>query len=367
MSISGYLLTHMKLSLEQLMDLALEEARKGLGSTAPNPAVGAVVFKNGKILGTGYHKKAGGPHAEIHALRDAGEQAKGATMAVTLEPCSTQGRTGACTDAIRKAGIKKVVVGCVDPNPAHAGKGLEILREAGVEVISGVREAECRELIRAFSHVQKTGLPYVTLKMACTLDGRIADAIGNSKWITGPESRERVQELRRACDAILVGTRTVIRDDPSLMPRPMKGRKPLRIIPDRRGRIPLKRQVFSDGKPTLCLLGPEAPSQRELRLASQGVKTQVVPVSRDQLDWSRILKRLAVHGVQHLLCEGGGQLASALLKADLVQELHWVVAPKLIGQEGRPAVGPGWKLPEAPEFAVQTVDVCGTDVWFHLR
>jgi diaminohydroxyphosphoribosylaminopyrimidine deaminase/5-amino-6-(5-phosphoribosylamino)uracil reductase len=353
----------MKYSPEQLMALALIEARKGVGLTAPNPPVGAVVVKGGKLTGKGHHRKAGGPHAEVNAIRDAGSACKGATLVVTLEPCSTIGRTPACTDAILEAGFSRVIVGCMDPNPAHAGRGLDLLRNAGVEVIGNVLEPECRDLIRAFAQVQLTGMPYVTLKLACTLDGRIADARGNSKWITGPESRARVQELRRECDAILVGTQTVIADDPSLLPRPRRGRKPLRIVPDRQGRIPLTRKVFSDGNPTLCLVGPDVSSTRKTALDKRGVEWIEVALARGQISWKRTLKLLADHGVQHLLCEGGGQLASALLKADAVQELHWVVAPKLLGEQGRPSVGPGWTLPYAPEYTVRSVERLGEDCW----
>jgi len=345
------------------MELALAEARKGVGATAPNPPVGAVVVKRGQVIGTGYHRRAGGPHAEVYALRDAGEEAEHATLAVTLEPCSTSGRTPACTDAILKAGIRKVMVGCVDPNPAHAGRGLEILRNAGVEVIEGVCEKESQHLIRAFRHVQLTGRPYLTLKMACTLDGRIADAAGRSKWITGPESREKVQQLRRECDAVLVGTETVRKDDPSLLPRPQRGRKPLRIIPDRQGRIPLTRKVFSDGNPTLCLIGPEISDRRRASLLGKGVELLEAPISRGRMQWTSALEGLANRGVQHILCEGGGQLASALLHAQLVQELHWVLAPKFLGQDGRPSVGKGWTLEKAPGFTLLSSEQKGDDLW----
>jgi len=351
------------------MDLALAEARKGMGMTAPNPAVGAVVVKEGKVIGKGYHRKAGGPHAEIHALREAGAEAKNATIVVTLEPCSTTGTTGACTTAILNAGIRNVIVGCTDPNPAHAGRGLDLLRDAGVAVTEGVREAECREVVRAFSKVQRAGRPYVSLKMACTLDGRIADASGKSRWITGSASRERVQKLRRECDAVLVGTETVRVDDPSLMPRPRKGRNPLRIIPDRRGVLRYDRKVFTDAHAdrTLCLLGPDANDARRKRLERLGVACMDVPVRRETIDWTRTLNRLASRGVQHILCEGGGQLAGALLKAGLVDELHWVIAPKLLGATARPAVAGGWKLPGAPGFRTHAVEQLGGDVWLTLR
>ncbi len=359
----------MKTTPESLMREALAEAHKGLGLTAPNPAVGALVVKNGEIIGRGYHHRAGKPHAEPLALRDAGEAAKGATLVVTLEPCSTHGKTPPCTEAIQQAGIRKVIIGCTDPNPAHAGRGLDILRSAGIEVESGVLEDECRDLIRAFAHRQLTGLPYVTLKLACTLDGRIADAKGRSKWISGPESRDRVQALRREADAILVGTETVRRDNPSLMPRPRRGHAPLRIIPDRQGRLSLKSQVFTDAHAarTLCLLGRDVSPTRLKKLEDLGVSTLQVSTRGDHLQWKTILKQLGQRGIQHILCEGGGQLASALLKADLVQELHWVLSPTLLGQDARPAIGPGWSLDSAPAFRIVSREEFGNDLWLQLR
>lgn len=353
----------MKTTAETWMREALTEARKGLGFTAPNPAVGAVVVKNGNIIGRGYHRKAGTPHAEPLALKEAGAAAKGATLAVTLEPCSTTGRMPPCTEAVIAAGITKVIVGCEDPNPAHAGRGLEILRKAGIEVQSGVLEEACQDLIRAFTHLQLTGRPYVTLKMAVTLDGKIADASGKSQWITGPESRERVQQLRREVDAMLVGTDTVIKDNPSLLPRPSYGHKPLRILPDRQGRIPLTRKVFTDGFPTLVLCGPEVSDARRTRLEKQGVEVLQVPT----FGWKSILNQLAKRGVQHMLCEGGGQLAGALLKADLVQELEWFVAPKILGANARASVGESWKLDLAPGFRVLSQKQFGDDLWLRLK
>lgn len=348
---------------EKWMNEALSEARKGLGCTAPNPAVGAVVVKGGKIIGRGYHRKAGTSHAEPLALKDAGAAVKGATLVVTLEPCSTTGRMPPCTEAVIASGIQKVIVGCVDPNPAHAGRGLEILKEAGIEVESGILEEECKEVIRAFAHLQSTGRPYITLKLATTLDGRIADASGTSQWITGTASRERVQELRRSVDAILVGTETVIRDNPSLMPRPRYGHKPLRILPDRKGRIPLNRKVFTDRFPTLGIVGPEISETRKSRLEKNGVDV----LQMKSFSWPGILKKLGARGVQHILCEGGGQLAGALLKADLVQELEWFIAPKILGEKSRPAVGKGWRLENAPGFQIVDQRRIGEDIWLQLR
>ncbi|WFB36331.1 bifunctional diaminohydroxyphosphoribosylaminopyrimidine deaminase/5-amino-6-(5-phosphoribosylamino)uracil reductase RibD [Kiritimatiellota bacterium B12222] len=353
----------MKTKAEAWMQEALAEARKGLGFTAPNPAVGAVVVKDGQIIGRGYHHKAGTPHAEPLAIKDAGAAARGATIVVTLEPCSTTGRMPPCTQAVLAAGIEKVVVGCTDPNPAHAGRGLDILREAGVEVVTGVLETECQDLIRAFAHLQVTGRPYVTLKLATTLDGRIADAQGNSQWISGPASRDRVQALRRSVDAMLVGTETVLRDDPSLMPRPQEGHSPLRIIPDRQGRLPLERKVFSDGHPSCCLLGPDVPDSRLRALEELGVAVLQV----HSFSWTEMMKTLGQRGVQHILCEGGGQLAGALLKEDLVQELEWFMAPKILGGAGLPAMGGGWELSEAPEFEPVDHQFFGEDAWMRLR
>jgi len=351
------------------MGEAIAEARKGVGFTAPNPAVGAVVVKKGVCIGRGYHAKAGSPHAEPNAIRDAGSQVKGADLYVTLEPCSTTGKTPPCTEAIKTAGIRRVVIGCMDPNPAHAGRGPLRLSEAGIEVVSDVRKEECEDLIRGFARVQLTGLPYVTLKLACTLDGRLADASGTSKWITGAESRDRVQALRREVDAVLVGTETVRLDDPSLMPRPACGHRPWRIIPDRTGRLSLNRNVFTDAHAsrTLCLVGKEISPRRVAKLRDQGVQVLQVSARGDRLQWRSILKQLAGRGIQHLLCEGGGALAAALLKADLVQELHWISAPKLLGENGTPAVADSWTLAKAPQFHLHQLDQVGQDTWMWLR
>ncbi|MBR4416149.1 MAG: bifunctional diaminohydroxyphosphoribosylaminopyrimidine deaminase/5-amino-6-(5-phosphoribosylamino)uracil reductase RibD, partial [Victivallales bacterium] len=217
---------------ESYMKEALKEARKGWGLTSPNPMVGAVVVRDGVIVGRGYHHGAGLPHAEPNALADASEKTVGATLYVTLEPCCTFGRTPPCTEAIKKARIRRVVVGCTDCNPKHAGRGLTILKEVGIDVVSGVCEKECLELNAAFFWWISTGRPYVRLKMAMTLDGKIATAGGDSKWITGPSSRRYVQKLRRGSDAIMVGGETVRKDDPELIVREPKGwkRQPARIV-----------------------------------------------------------------------------------------------------------------------------------------
>lgn len=347
---------------------ALNEARKGLGLTAPNPPVGAVVVRNGEVVGRGWHKKAGTPHAEPLALRDAGDAARGADLYVTLEPCCTHGRTPPCTSAILQAGIRRVFVGCTDPNPAHAGKAYALLREAGVEVVEDVLPFECEHLVRGFAHAQRTGRPYLTLKLGCSLDGRVADGRGTSQWITGPESRERVQSLRREVDAVLVGTQTARKDNPSLMPRPARGRNPLRIVPDRRGALPLSLKLFTDDHVarTLCLLGPGAPPAREKRLAGQGVACLRVPSRGETLDWKRIFPLLAKQGVNHIMCEGGGMLAASLLRANLVNEIHWIVAPLALGARGVPALNTSWTLANAPRFRPTRVERLGDDTWIRL-
>ena len=354
---------------ERLMREALAEASKGLGHTAPNPPVGAVVARDGRIVGRGHHARAGAPHAEPVALADAGAAAEGADLYVTLEPCCTTGRTPPCTEAIKKAGIRRVFVGCTDPYPPHAGRAYGILRAAGIEVIENVLEAECRDLVRAFAFAVTRKLPYVTLKFGASLDGRIADGDGRSRWITGPQCRERVQELRRRVDAVLVGTETLLLDNPELMPRPPEGRAPLRLVPDRRGRLPADLKVFTDAsaKRTCCLLGENVPARHAEMLKAKGVQVLEAPETETGFDWGAVLHELCRRGVHHILCEGGGQLAAALLEADLVNEMYWGQAPILLGSAGRPAVDRSWSLASAPRLRRISLEVLGEDVWMRFQ
>lgn len=318
------------------MERALTLARRGEGLTRPNPPVGAVLVQNGKIVSEGWHKKAGGPHAEVNCLRKVPTIGKTATLYVTLEPCSTQGRTPACTDLILKRGIRRVVVGCNDPNPAHAGKGIRLLRRAGVEVTLGVCRKDAKALIAPFVKRMLTGMPYVTLKLGVTLDGRIADGTGKSQWITGPQSRKKVQELRRAADAVMVGAGTVRADNPSLLPRPAKGRAPFRVVVG--STIPKNSKVLADefSGQTLVLDG----------------------------SLKKVLRDLATHGVMHVLCEGGGELAGSLIRAGLVDEFAIFMAPSLLGGTGVPMVGKkGWALSNMPRLSFQTLETCGEDVF----
>lgn len=323
----------------QFMQRALELARRGEGLTRPNPPVGAVLVQNGKIISEGFHKKAGKDHAEracLKSLRPKAENLKSATLYVSLEPCSTAGRTPPCTDLILERGMRRVVVGCIDPNPAHAGRGTRKLRRAGVEVITGVCSAEAEALIAPFAKRMRSGLPYVTLKLGITLDGRIADASGKSQWITGPDSRKKVQELRQKADAIMVGAGTVRKDDPSLLPRPSKGRKPWRVIAGTN--IPKKSKVLTDEEAEQTLLFDASPK--------------------------KILAELAKRDVMHVLCEGGGELAGSLIRAGLVDEFAIFMAPSLLGGSGFPMVGKkGWLLKGMPRLSFQTLEKCGADVF----
>jgi len=323
---------------ERWMREALALAREGEGLTRPNPPVGAVLVKSRKIVGRGFHKKAGGPHAEVFAIRDAGAAAKGATLYVTLEPCSTIGRTPPCTSAVITAGIKQVVVGCPDPKPPHNGRGLRILRSAGLKVHSGVCREEAEALIEPFVSRVIRGRPFITLKLAMTLDGRIADHKGQSKWITGKEAREHVQMLRRRSDAVLVGSTTVLRDDPSLLPRPRLGRWPYRAVVDRRKRVKRSVKMFSDKH-----------AERSIRYTFETVE--------------EVIEDLDSRGVMHVLCEGGGELAAALVRADLVDEYQLFYAPKLLGGSGTPGFGgAGWKMDGLPELDIRDVRRFGADL-----
>ena len=348
---------------ERWMQRALALARRGQGLTRPNPPVGAVVVRGGRAVGEGWHRKAGGPHAEVFALRAAGARARGATLYVTLEPCSTFGRTPPCTDAIQAAGIARVVVATADPNPRHAGRGLRLLARLGLEVSSGICSAEAQALIEPFALRMLKRRPFVTLKLGVTLDGRIADRRGKSKWITGPAARRHVQALRRRVDAILVGAGTVRADDPQLTPRPAAGRRPLRVVVSQSGRLPARAQLFTDDRATDTLVYVPAAA-----VASTAGRATVVTVRRSRVSLSAVLKDLARRDVMHVLCEGGGELAAVLLRAGLVDELQWIVAPRLLGATGRPAVGgPGWPLAGAPPWKITTVQRVGDDVLLVAR
>lgn len=318
------------------MRLALRLAQRAFGQTSPNPMVGAVLVKNGLILGRGWHHRAGEPHAEIEAMRDArnhGHRVRGATLYVTLEPCSTHGRTPPCCEAILAAGIKTVIVAATDPNPAHAGRGFDLLRQSGVRVHHGLLADAAAQLNAAFNHWIVHCTPLVTVKAAMTLDGKIATATGESKWITSKESRSWAMRLRQAADAILVGVNTIIADDPSLTVRGGTSSKALRrIILDSRARIPLTSRVLNDecSNLTTVVVGPQAPSQRVARLAKR-VSVLQAPLEQDRIELHWLLRSLGASNVTHLLVEGGGEVNGSFLDQGLAHRIAFFYAPKILG------------------------------------
>jgi diaminohydroxyphosphoribosylaminopyrimidine deaminase/5-amino-6-(5-phosphoribosylamino)uracil reductase len=324
------------------MRLALRLGRRGLGRTSPNPPVGAVVVADAAVVGRGYHQRAGAPHAEIEALDVAGPRARGATLYVTLEPCAHHGRTPPCTAAIIAAGVRRVVFGTRDPNPSVTGNGMGRLRAAGIEVESGIEQAACDELIAAFRKHVTTGLPLVTLKLAASLDGRIATASGESRWITGEDSRRFVHRLRASHDAVLVGAETVIRDDPELTCRISGGRNPLRVVLDGRLRVPLGAQVLTNRGTTATLVctGQRAPVTKVRRMQQQGVEVLRLPDRAGSIGMKQLMRALGRRGIMSVLIEGGATVAAAAITARVVDHVLIFYAPKLIGGEGRPMLGP---------------------------
>ena len=328
-----------------LMARALRLAERGLYTTDPNPRVGCVLARSGHVIGEGWHRRAGEPHAERFALDQAGTAARGATAYVTLEPCCHHGRTPPCTEALIAAGVERVVCAMVDPNPLVAGQGLSQLRAAGIEVVSGVLEAEARALNPGFIRRMELGRPYVRCKLAASLDGRTAMASGESQWITGPGARRDVQRLRAASSAILTGVGTVLADDPSLnlrlsaadLPGMEPGepvRQPLRVILDSHWRTPLDARMLSLPGATLILGAAESP-ERVAALAAAGARTRVVPALDGRVDLGAAMTELARRGINEVLLESGATLAGAALAAGLVDEIWLYLAPHLMGDAGK--------------------------------
>jgi diaminohydroxyphosphoribosylaminopyrimidine deaminase / 5-amino-6-(5-phosphoribosylamino)uracil reductase len=324
------------------MQLALQLARRGLGNVEPNPAVGAVIVKAGKVIGKGWHKKFGGPHAEINALADCKKQGtnpKGATMFVTLEPCCHYGKTGPCTDALIAAKLKKVVVATIDPSKHANGKGIRQLRKAGIKVDVGMCEAEARVLNAPFMKFASTGKTWVTLKWAQSIDGKLAWAKTDAKhkWISCEQSRKDAHKLRRQVGAILVGINTVLKDNPLLTPRPALGKKPLRIVLDNHLRIPLNCKLLKTSPDVPLLIVTRAVSLRNKakkakQIINRGAEILACPAS--QLNLKVLLAQLAKRGIQRLLVEGGPTVINSFLKAKLADEAVIYVAPKILGAKG---------------------------------
>ncbi len=323
---------------EFFMRIALEEATKGLGRTTPNPAVGAVLVKGGRIIARGFTQPAGQAHAEVMALRAAGPRARGADLYTTLEPCNHYGRTPPCTLAILEAGVRRVICASSDPNPKVNGKGIARLRRHGVEVLTGVLEEEADRLNRAFFKAIDTGLPYVTLKAAVTLDGKLATATGDSRWVTGEPARAWVHQLRNRVDVVLVGSNTVRLDDPQLTTRLPGGggRDPVRVVVDSHLSLKPKHTLFtqrSTAKTVLATL--EDPAGRKARrFTEQGVEVWQVREKRGRVDLKALLARIAQQGSNHVLVEGGAGMYGSFLRERLADELALFLAPKLVGSQG---------------------------------
>jgi len=326
---------------EKYMRQALRLARRGLGKTSPNPMVGAVIVKEGRIIGQGYHRYFGGDHAEIDALKSATEDMSGATMYVTLEPCRHWGKTPPCTDAIIKNRIGKVVVGMLDPFPEMRGKSVEILMQHGIETAVGILEKECHSLNEAYLKYTTTGVPFVTVKFAQTLDGRIATAQGSSRWISSPESLKLAHKLRSHHDAIMVGVGTVLADNPELTVRLVRGRNPTRVILDSKLRIPLDAKVLTDQQAarTLVAATPAADKAKLSALRLMGIEVLIVPPDKQgKIDLKHLLKTLGQRQISSLLVEGGAETITSFLRLHLADKIIAIIAPKILGK-GKEAVG----------------------------
>ncbi len=332
-----------------------------LGDPSPNPHVGCVIARalgdDLEIVGEGHHESAGEAHAEILALREAGDRARGATAYVTLEPCNHQGRTPPCVSALIETGIKHVVIGSRDPNPHVEGGGVERLEEAGIQVTVGVLEEQAQELIESWTHFITTGETCLSLKLALSLDGRIASRTGVSKWITCSESRAYGHKLRAGHDAVMVGLKTVLADDPRLTVRALQAKNPIRVVVDSKLRLPLDRKIVKTAQeiPTVVLTTDVADQAHQKRLEEAGLVVIHLPATSDgRCDMRAALQELAQREVVSVLCEGGAELAGSLLAGQLVHRLHAFVAPLLLGPRGL-AGAADWAGPESPELAPRLI------------
>ncbi|WP_028988172.1 bifunctional diaminohydroxyphosphoribosylaminopyrimidine deaminase/5-amino-6-(5-phosphoribosylamino)uracil reductase RibD [Thermicanus aegyptius] len=352
---------------EFYMNHAFALAASTEGRTWPNPMVGAVIVKEGRIVGFGAHLKAGTPHAEVHALKMAGEEAEGGTLYVTLEPCSHYGRTPPCADQIIAAGLKRVVVATLDPNPLVSGKGVEKMRKAGIHVEVGLGEEKGKRLNEVFFHYITKRRPFTVVKMAMTLDGKIAAHTGDSRWVSGAAAREYVHRLRNQADAVMVGIGTVLADDPLLTTRlPEGGKNPLRIVVDTRLRIPLTARVLdTSAAPTLIACGEGADAAKMAQLREKGAEVLPLPEREGRVDLKELLRVLGLREIAFLLVEGGAEMNGSLLMEGLVDKVLLFLSPKLIGGKGpTPFGGKGFpRMDEALPLTEVQVEKVGED-WF---
>lgn len=333
---------------EKYMRLAIELAKKGWGRTAPNPMVGAVIVKEGRIIGSGYHKKYGQLHAEREALAACSETPVGADMYVTLEPCCHYGKQPPCTEAIREAGIRRVIIGSSDPNPLVSGKGTDRLREWGIQVEEGCLKKECDDLNRIFFHYITTGKPYVVMKYAMTMDGKTAAYTGDSRWITGESARRRVHEDRSRYTAIMVGIGTVLKDNPLLTCRIPEGRNPVRVICDTNMRIPLDSQIVRTAGKVKTIIAvaasalnedkaSEQSSSKEELLKEAGCRVMPVPLKEGHIDLCILMEELGRLKIDSMLLEGGGTLSWSFVREGMVNKVQAYIAPKILGGRGAPS------------------------------
>jgi len=328
---------------EKYMRMALRLAEKAKGHTSPNPMVGAVIVKNGRIIGRGYHRKAGEPHAEAIALTNAGRSAYGATLYVTLEPCShTNKRTPPCTPLVIQSKLKRVVIAMMDPNPHVSGGGIRTIRRSGIELVTGVLEAEARKLNEAFIKHVTTKKPFVTLKIAQTLDGKIATASGESKWITDEGARKEGRKLRGINDAILVGINTVLEDNPSLTTRIPGGRDPIRVIVDSKLRIPLNAKVLGQKSPAKTMVATlsDVPENKIRRLKDVGAEVLMIKSAHGRVDFRDLVKKLGMSGIMSVLIEGGAEVNASALKSGIVDKVVMFIAPTIMtGKDSLCSIG----------------------------
>jgi len=353
------------------MTRALELARLGIYSTPPNPAVGCVLVRDGRVIGEGHHRRTGGPHAEVHAIEAAGEAARGATAYVNLEPCSHFGRTPPCTRALLAAGVTRVVCALRDPDPRVAGGGLEELTRAGVAVESGLLASDAAELNRGFLRRMSSGRPWVTLKIGASLDGRTALADGVSRWITGEAARADVQRLRARASAVVTGIGTVLADDPELTVRDpgleLLGRRPLRVVLDSRLRIPVTARVLDESAPAIVFTTQAAPDTSAF--GERSIRIETLPGRDGRIDLAALLDRLGALECNEILVEAGPALAGAFLEDRRVDEFVLYVAPCVLGDAARPMfrLPPLERMTDRYDFRVHDADRIGDDLRVVLR
>ena len=353
------------------MRRALRLAERGRGRTAPNPPVGALVVADGEIVGEGWHQGAGGPHAEVGAIDAAGDRARGATIYLTLEPCTHHGRTPPCAPRVIESGIARAVIATTDPNPNEGGAGIRALTDAGIEVRTGVLEEEARTLIQGFTRWIQTRTPFVTVKIASTLDGRVAAADGSSKWVTGLASRRDAHRMRAWSNAVVVGIGTVLADDPALTCRlrGYAGPQPLRVVVDSAARTPLTAHVLDDAAPKLIAATAKASEESVEAIRALGAEVVRVPAREGRVDLAALLQELGGRGITDVLVEGGPTLIGDLVERRLVDKYVFYIAPKLLGQVGLSAIS-GLVAPniaDARELTITSVRRTGADVKIEAR